>query len=112
MSIDSQSAQMTLSKGQADNFNYIDSYVEFVVEVILKFENAIPESKSRDHKDLQQYKFTEYIVQRYEPALFFVWLENIIDRPRHTLDMYAYQFIKEINPQPPPVHYFTGYFLV
>lgn len=112
MSIDSQTAQMSVVRGQTDNFNYIDTYVEFVVEVILKFENAIPESKSREHKDLQQYKFTEYIVQKYEPSLAFVWIENSVDRPKHTLDMYAYQFIKDINPQPPPMDNATGYFPV
>ena len=101
MSIDSPTAQMTVMQGQTDNFNYIDTYVEFIVEVILKYDNAIPESKSREHKELQQYKYTEYIVQRYNAALNFVWTENLVNRPRHTSDKYAYQFVKEINPPPP-----------
>ena len=103
MSIDSPTAQMSVLKGQTDNFNYIDTYVEFIVEVILKYDNAIPESKSREHKELQQYKYTEYIVQRYDPSPNFVWIINLVSRPRHTSDMYAYQFVKEINPPPPGV---------
>ena len=101
MSIDSPSAQMNVSKGQTDNFNYIDSYVEFIVEVVFKYDNAIPESQSREHKELQQHKYTEYIVQKYEPSLAFVWIENLVNRPRQTSDIYAYQFVKEINPPPP-----------
>ena len=101
MSIDSPSAQMNISKGQTDNFNYIDTYVEFITEVVLKYEDAIPESKSREHKDLQQYKYTEYILQRYQPLFDFIWKEDILNRPRHSSDMYAYQFVKEINPPPP-----------
>ena len=103
MSIDSPSAQMNVKNGQTDDFNYIDTYVEFIVEVVLKYDNAIPESKSREHKELQQFKYMEYIVQRYESSLDFVWIENLISRPRHTSDMYAYQFVKEINPPPPGV---------
>ena len=103
MSIDSPTAQMTVMQGQTDNFNYIDTYVEFIVEVILKYDNAIPESKSREHKELQQYKYTEYIVQRYNTTLNFVWTVNLVNRPRHTSDKYAYQFVKEINPPPPRV---------
>ena len=101
MSIDSPTAQMSVLKGQTDNFNYIDTYVEFIVEVILKFDNAIPKSKTREHKELQQYKYTEYIVQRYEPIHIFLWIEHSLNRPRHTSDMYAYQFVREINPPPP-----------
>lgn len=101
MSIDSPTAQMNVVKGQTDNFNYIDTYVEFIVEVVLKYENAIPESNSREHKELQQYKYTEYIIQKMQPSLAFIWVENLVNRPRHTSDRYAYQYIREINPPPP-----------
>ena len=101
MSIDSPSAQMATSRGETDSFNYIDTFVEYVAEIVLKYDNAIPESKDREHKELQSYKYTEYIVQKYEPILNFTWTENLVSRPRHTSDMYAYQFIKEINPPPP-----------
>ena len=101
MSIDSPSAQMNVDKGQTDSFNYIDTFVEYVVEVVLKYDNAIPESKNRDHKDLQSSKYSEYIVQKYEPVLNFIWIENLVNRIPHGTDMYAYQFVKEINPPPP-----------
>ena len=101
MSIDSPSAQMNVAKGETDSFNYIDTFVEYVAEVILKFDNAIPETKNREHKELQSYKYTEYIVQKYEPVLNFLWKENLVNRPRHSSDQYAYQFVKEINPPPP-----------
>ncbi len=101
MSIDSPSAQMNIARGETDNFNYIDTFVEYIVEVVLKYDNAIPESNHREHKELQSYKYTEYIVQKYELALNFTWTENLVNRPRHASDKYAYQFVKEINPPPP-----------
>ena len=101
MSIDSPSAQMSITQGETDSFNYIDTFVEYIAEVVLKYDNAIPESNNREHKDLQSYKYTEYIVQKYEPVLHFIWIESLINRPRHTSDQYAYQFVKEINPPPP-----------
>ena len=92
---------MNITKGETDSFNYIDTFVEYIAEVVLKYDNAIPESNSREHKELQSYKYTEYLVQKYEPVLNFLWTENLVSRPRHTSDKYAFQFVKEINPPPP-----------
>ena len=101
MSIDAPSAQMNVSNGATDNFNYIDTYVEYIAEVILKYTNAIPESKDRQQKELQQHKQFEVVFQKIAP-LAIPFFETI---PAKTFsnysDKYAYQFIKEINPPPP-----------
>ena len=41
MSIDSPSAQMPATIPNADDFNYIDTYMEFVEKVILKYKPII-----------------------------------------------------------------------
>lgn len=101
MSIDAPAAQMNVANGESDSFNYIDTFVEYIAEVVLKYDNAIPENQNREHKELQYNKYTEYIVQRYESAVNFMWTENLVNRPRHLSDEYAYQFVNEINPPPP-----------
>ena len=101
ISIDAPVAQMqTTCKGKTDNFNYIESYVEYITEVILKYENAIPESKDRQQKELQQHKQFEVAFQKISPIIinfFEVILEKIFS---NFSDQYAFQFIKEINPPP------------
>lgn len=101
MSIDAPAAQMNIATGESDSFNYIDTFVEYIAEVVLKYDNAIPENQNREHKELQYNKYTEFIVQRYESSVNFMWTENLVNRPRHLSDEYAYQFINEINPPPP-----------
>ena len=101
MSIDAPCAQMQISKGMADNFNYIDTYVEYIAEVILRYENAIPESKDRQQKELQQHKQFEVAFQKVSPitiTFFEVIPQKIFS---NFSNQYAYQFIKEINPPPP-----------
>jgi len=101
MSIDSPSAQMPASVPNAEDFNYIDTYVEFIAEVILKYDNAIPESKNREQKELQTQKQFELVFQKIE-RLTISFFDEITEK--HFLnfsDKYAYQFIKEINPPPP-----------
>ena len=101
MSIDAPSAQMQVGKGKADNFNYIDSYVEYITEVILKYENAIPESKDRQQKELQQHKQFEVAFQKI-PPITITFFEAIPEKIFSNFsNRYAYQFIKEINPPPP-----------
>lgn len=50
----------------ATDFNYVDTYVEFVAEVILQIENAIPEQKHRQHRELQMHKQVQVICQQVE----------------------------------------------
>ena len=101
MSIDSPNAQMSLNRGQSDNFNYIDTYVEYLAEVILKYDNAIPESKDRQQKELQQHKQFEVVFQKVIP-ITLSWIEEKEEKPfSNYSDKYPYQFIREINPPPP-----------
>lgn len=101
MSIDAPTAQMQVGKDKTDNFNYIDSYVEYITEVILKYENAIPESKDRQQKELQQHKQFEVAFQKISP-ITFNFFEAIPEKIFSNFsNQYAFQFIKEINPPPP-----------
>lgn len=101
MSIDSPSAQMPANAPNADNFNYIDTYVEFVAEVVLKYENAIPETKNRQQKEWQLQKQFELVFQKLEPITVAFYPEKIKTYFASYSDKYAFQFIKEINPPPP-----------
>ena len=101
MSIDAPVAQMQPGNCKTDNFNYIDTYIEYIAEVILKYENAIPESKDRQQKELQQHKQFEVAYQKISPitiSFFEVTTKAIF---LNFSDKYAFQFIKEINPPPP-----------
>ncbi|MDQ6845870.1 MAG: hypothetical protein M3Z92_16255 [Bacteroidota bacterium] len=101
MSIDSPNAQMPANTRSADDFNYIDTYVEFVAEVILKYDNAIPETKNRQQKELQMQKQFELVFQKIEPIVISFYSTKIKNRFLNYTDKYAFQFIKEINPPPP-----------
>ncbi len=101
MSIDAPSAQMKTGEGKPDNFNYIDSYVEYIAEGILKYENAIPESKDRQQKELQQHKQFEVVYQKVSPIIISFFEVTTKETFLNFSDKYAYQFIKEINPPPP-----------
>ena len=101
MSIDSPSAQMPANAANADDFNYIDTYVEYIAEIILKYDNAIPESKDRQQKELQMQKQFELVFQKIEPITISFFEKIIKKRFINFSDKYAYQFIKEINPPPP-----------
>ena len=101
MSIDAPAAQMQVNKGSVDNFNYIDTYVEYIAEVILKFDNAIPESKDRQQKELQQHKQFEVSFQKITQVAITFFEATAKKTFSNYYDKYAYQFIKEINPPPP-----------
>ena len=101
MSIDSPSAQMPPNAQNSDDFNYIDTYVEFIAEVVLKYDNAIPETKNREKKEMQMQKQFELVFQKIE-SLKFTFFQDVLNKPVINFnDQYAYQFIKEINPPPP-----------
>jgi len=99
ISIDNPSVQLPSSGGE---FNYIDSYVEYVAEVVLKYENAIPESKSRQQKDMQIHKHIQVICQALKLPLTtapeMVLLKNLYP---YYLQGYAYRYFQKINPPPP-----------
>jgi len=101
MSIDSPNAQLPANAPNADDFNYIDTYVEFVAEVILQHENAIPETKNRPQKEWQMQKQLELVCQKIVPLT--IDLTGNASKKVYSLftDNYAFQFVKEINPPPP-----------
>jgi hypothetical protein len=101
MSIDVPAAEMNPSKSSAGDFNFIDTFVEYVAEVILKYDNAIPESKNRQQKELQQHKQFQIAFEKIELPFKILWTDSKSDNPRYHADRYAYQFVKEINPPPP-----------
>ena len=101
MSIDSPSAQMPTNIPNSDDFNYIDTYIEFVAEVVLKYENAIPETKNRQQKEWQLQKQFELVFQKIEPITVSFCPKKIQTLFASYSDKYAFQFIKEINPPPP-----------
>ena len=101
MSIDSPNAQMPSYIPNAENFNYIDTYVEFIVEDILKYDNAIPETKDRQQKEWQMQKQFELVFQKIETISVPFPIEKKKKSFVRFSDKYAFQFIKEINPPPP-----------
>ena len=66
MSIDAPSIQMQSNKANIGAFNYIDTYVEYIAEIVLKYHNAIPESGNRERKELLQHNQFEIIFQALE----------------------------------------------
>ena len=101
MSIDAPAAQMPSSTASSGEINYIDTFVEYIAEVVLKYDNAIPESKDRQQKELQQHKQFEIAFQKIVPITISFIEEKNQNHFLSSSDKYAYQFIKEINPPPP-----------
>lgn len=100
MSIDAPSAEMQTGSAP-DNFNYIDTFVEYVAEVVLKYDNAIPESKDRQQKELQLHKQFQIVFQNIVPLTISFPAVSTKKYSFSSSDKYAYQFIREINPPPP-----------
>ena len=101
MSIYAPNARMVDNKRSSDNFNYIDTYMEFFAEVILKFDNAIPEPKDRQQKELRQYKQFTIVFEKIQPFFNSLYNDEKVILTHFSLDKHAYQFVKEINPPPP-----------
>ena len=99
MSIDIPVAQNNIV---AKDYNYIDTYIEYLAEVVMKYENAIPETKHRQHKQFQLHKHLQIICQQVQltPSLLSPSATVAKAYPAYT-NRFAYQFIKEINPPPP-----------
>ena len=101
MSIDAPNAVKQCDNASSDNFNYMDSFVEYVTEVVLKYENAIPESKDRQQKELQSQKQFELVFQKIEPITVSFFNQTQEKLFINFSDKYAYRFINEIVPPPP-----------
>ena len=103
MSIDAPAADLHTGQASDLNFNYIDTFVEYIAEVVLKYDNAIPESKDRQQKELQMHKQFEIAIHKIEMPGIIFWSEIPEKKINDYSDKYAFQFIKEINPPPPKV---------
>ena len=101
MSIDSPNASQDNYYKTPDNFNYIDTYVEYISEVICKHENAIPEPGKEHQKQWQQHKLQYIICDNIRSTNKDVISCQVLRKPffNHH-DKYAYQFSKEITPPP------------
>lgn len=99
MSIDIPVAQNNTA---TQDYNYIDTYVEYIAEVVMKYENAIPETRHRQHKQFQLHTHLQMICQQVQlaPSLLSPAARVIKVYPAYA-NRFAYQFIKEINPPPP-----------
>jgi Zn-dependent peptidase ImmA (M78 family) len=101
MSIDSPSARMPNYVPDAANFNYIDTYVEFIVEDILKYDNAIPETKNRQNREWQMQKQFELVCQQIEPIVISTSFQKNKKNYIAFINKYSFRYINEINPPPP-----------
>ena len=93
--------QWTRTETASNLPNEMDSFVEYVTEILLGHKNAFPEYAHKHHKDLQTHKqaislYSEEVCDKNAEVPFIQrsieWL---------TADQYSYQYYKEINPPPP-----------
>jgi hypothetical protein len=88
-------------KATEKDYNYIDTYVEYVAEVVLKNNNAIPETKHRQQRQFQLHKHLPIICQLIKlPPTTNSFLSLHLTYPPYN-SSFVPQFIKEINPPPP-----------
>ncbi len=100
MSIDVP-ATHTKVASRLENYNFTDTYVEFITAVIFKYENAIPEPKHRQHRELQSHKQVQVICQQFQisPASITPLPLTIKGNPNY-INHYAFRFIKQFNRPP------------
>ena len=101
MSIDVPVAEM--KKANTSDYNFIDTYVEFITEVIFKYENAIPESRHRRHGVLQSHRQVQVICQQIAiPESAGLPASSLVKGYPRYINNYSFRFIKEFN-RPPSV---------
>ncbi len=100
MSIDVPAIQVN-NTAAADGYNYMDTYVEFVAEVLLQMHNAIPEQRHRHHRELQMHRQVQVICEQPETFLLMGagTLPVVADYPAYT-NNYCYRATREINHPP------------
>lgn len=85
----------------AGNFNYVDTYVEFVAEVVMQIENAMPEQKHRQRRELQMHKQVQVICQQVEmPLQAGLQMARAAKGYPAYSNNYHYQLTREINHPP------------
>lgn len=90
----------TLHAKAADSFNFIDTYVELVTEVIFNHENAIPENKHRHHHDIAFHTQAPVICEQPGPLTVpAVAYETDNCYPVYS-NHYRFQFSRELKHPP------------
>ena len=85
----------------AKDYNFIDTYVEYIAEVMFRYENAIPESRHMPHKQFQVHQHLPMICHMVKNIRLALPVKVTEKKYGFYSDRFAYQFIKEINPPPP-----------
>lgn len=90
------------AKHSIGEFNEINSVVEYVAEIILEHDNAMPEGKHSSHKDLQAHKHIDFKKAPVsKPANMQNEIAAAINYSYPIKDSYSFLYYKEINPPPP-----------
>ncbi len=101
LSIDAQSFQFLETKHTIGYPNEINSFVEYVAEIVLEHTNALPEYEKSSHDKLQLHKdcIVKHITVEDKKSVTYSDLKN--DLPLAIPENYTCLFCKEINPPPP-----------
>ena len=100
MSIDKPVSQRQECNLNDQNINYIDTYVEYFAEVLLKYENAIPETKNRQPKELQQHNHITLIFQPQAHVVAILFHKKSNKQILNYIDKNTSLLIKELKPPP------------
>lgn len=101
LSIDTQSFDFIQTRQNIGYFNEINSFVEYVAEIVLQYTNALPEYEKSSHDNLQLHKdcIIKHITVEDKKLVTYTDLKN--DLPLAIPENYICLFCKEINPPPP-----------
>jgi hypothetical protein len=90
------------SQGNAET-NISETFVEFIIEVVLGHTGAIPE-QSQHHKDLHFHKHVSYKAISFEKSVLLSDSQiNIAKLPIPIQESFEDLYQQEINPQPPKI---------
>jgi hypothetical protein len=86
------------------DFNYLNSFTEFIVEIVLKKTDAFPEFLKHNSSQSQNVKHID--IKLFQPNEIYslnIHYKVILCINKHLDDTYSSQFYQEINPPPPKV---------
>jgi hypothetical protein len=82
--------------------NIINTIDEFIAEVVLQHQNAVPEPKEHSKKDIQIHKHADYKVNEIiRPSVTPVTPTSSSTTLSSFTEQYDYQFFEDIIPPPP-----------
>ena len=89
------------SQTSLNDYNIINTVVEYVAETVLQHHNAIAEN-NKEHKDLQAHKHVNIQMIIGEKRVVFGIADIAFSQSRLLFrENYYYQYFNEINPPPP-----------